>query len=59
MIFDHELEESETGDTDIEVEPLLPDRVEAVVRDGVRFALVLDRFSLGGTVVLRPEGKKT
>jgi len=40
------------------VEPLLPDGVEAVVGDGVRFALVLDRLPLGGTVVLGPEDHK-
>jgi hypothetical protein len=58
MILDHELKESKTRDSNVEVEPLLPDGVEAVVGDGVRFALVLDRLPLGGTVVLGPEDHK-
>ncbi len=59
MVLDHELEEGEARDSDVEVEPLLPHRIEAVVRDGVRFALVLDRLSLGGTVVLGPREQDT
>ena len=40
------------------MESLLPNRVEAVVGDGLRFALVLDRLSLGGTVLLGPGGQR-
>ena len=58
MILDHELEEGEAGDSDVEVESLLPDRVEAVVGDSLRFALVLDRLPLGGTVLLGPDGQR-
>ena len=45
MIFDHELEKGETRDSDLEVKSLFPNRIEAVVRDGVSFAFVLQRLS--------------
>ena len=41
VIFDPELEEGQTRDPDLKVESLFPNRIEAVVRDGISFAFVL------------------
>ena len=52
VVLDLELQEGEGRDPDFEVEPLLPDRVEAVVGHRVRLALVLQRLPFGRAILL-------